>query len=141
VLRVFSKPSGRYRSKAPCGLQVKGLNDTALRAPPWPSRMAVDQSGPPVGLDLPTPGFTAWYGCDHSNGPDGQGSASRGATAHPGRPWSSLVSTTGSIEPPSERVNAGAFSRIGPIEILVAVLWMRDTRRGPECGPRVPQGF
>ena len=56
MLRVFSKPSGRYRSKAPCGLQVKGLNDTALRAPPWPSRMAVDQSGPPVGLDLPTPG-------------------------------------------------------------------------------------
>lgn len=45
--------ASRYRSKASCGLQVKGLNDTALRASPWPSRMAVDQSGLPVGLDLP----------------------------------------------------------------------------------------
>jgi hypothetical protein len=131
VLRVFSKPSGHtQRPQRHC---------------PSGATMAISYGCGPVGTPSRSgsayAGLTAWYGCDHSNGPDGQGSASPGATAHPGRPWSSLVSTTGSIEPPSERVNAGAFSRIGPIEILVAVLWMRDTRRGPECGPRVPQGF
>ncbi len=60
------------RSRVTCGIQVKGSNDTALRASPWPSRMAVDQS------------VLAWSGSakpmrrgrDHSSWPDGRGSVS-----------------------------------------------------------------
>ena len=42
--KCVPRGSGLTRSRPSCGIQVKGPNDTALRASPWPSRMAVDHS-------------------------------------------------------------------------------------------------
>lgn len=55
-----------YRGRAPRGLQAKGSKDTALRASPWPSRMAVDQVGRRSWSGSAEP---MRLGCDHSTRP------------------------------------------------------------------------